>query len=107
GFVAARPLLRAELAPHAMHPLARQPGGALEQRFAGEPEVALLVLRRHAALVYEPHLDVPKALELVPQQLIRAPGAVAAAEREVGDAAIAHRIAKAACNLSRRPDGGG
>ena len=65
GFVAARALVRAELAPHAMHALARQALGALEQRFASEPEVALLVLRRHAALVDEPHLDVLEALELV------------------------------------------
>src|SRR5439155_8825352 len=93
GFVAARSLVRAELAPHAMHALAREPRCALEQRFASELEVALLVLRGHAALVYEPHLDGLPALELLAQQLIRALGAAAPAQRDVSDAAIARGIA--------------
>src|SRR4029077_16863824 len=70
-----------------------------------QAEVALLVLWWHAALVDEPHLDGVPALELVAQQLIGEPGAPTAAEREVRDAAIAHRIAKPARRLGGCPRG--
>src|SRR4029077_14763545 len=99
--VAPSALLWPELALHAVHALPRDPDGAAQQRLPSQPVVALPILRPDASLIGEPQLDSLPALELRPQQLIRARRPAPSAQRQVRDAALAPRGVKAASDLAR------
>ena len=70
-----------------------------EQCLCDQPVVALLVLRRDAALVGEPQLDPVQALRLGAQQLVRAPRRGPAAQGEMRDAALLVGAAQLAADV--------
>ena len=96
--IALRAALGSELALDAMDALGRDAGG-FEQRKRGQAVVALLVLGRDTTLVGEPHLGLGPLLRLAREQLIRALGRAAPAQRDMWRSALHARFLEVAKNL--------